>query len=73
MNKKSHQFIAIQTKLRKAINNSTLSLGEISERTNISLSTLKGYMIKNRLPNLKRFYAICVVLNLSPDDILNLK
>lgn len=73
MNKSTKEFWLIQARLREAITNSAYTLSEISEKTNIPLSTLKGYMTKDRLPNMKRFFAICVVLDISADDILNLK
>ncbi len=62
----------IQTRLREEIKNSNLSQKEIAERLGINPSTVSKYLRQDKFPALDTFANLCVVLDVSADDILGI-
>ena len=62
----------IQTRLREEIKNSNLSQKEIAERLGINPSTVSKYLRQDKFPALDTFANLCVILDVSADDILGI-
>lgn len=63
----------IQKRLREAVKYSGLSQKEIAERLGINPSTVSKYMRLNKYPSLDTFANLCLILDVSADEILGLK
>ena len=63
----------IQKRLREEIKNSNLTQKEIASRLKINPSTLSKYMRLNKFPSLDTFANLCIILDVSSDDILGIK
>ena len=55
------------------IKNSNLTQKEIANRLKINPSTLSKYMRLNKFPSLDTFANLCIILDVSSDDILGIK
>ena len=62
----------IQKRLREAIKLSGMSQKELAQKLNINPATVSKYMRLDKYPSLDTFANICLVLNVSADDILGL-
>lgn len=60
----------IQKKLAKAIKESGLTQSALAERLNVKQPTVRQYISGRAMPALDTFANLCVILDLSPDDIL---
>lgn len=63
----------IQKRLREEIKRSPLSQKEIAERLGINPSTVSKYLRLDVFPALDTFANLCVILDVSSDDILGIK
>ncbi len=63
----------IQKRLREEIKNSDLSQKQIAERLGINPSTVSKYLRQDKFPALDTFANLCLILDVSSDDILGLK
>lgn len=62
----------IQTRLRKAIQQSRFKQKEIAQAIGISEKTISAYMKKNIFPSLDTFGRICIFLDVTADEILGI-
>jgi len=63
----------IQKNLREAISKSGISQKEIAEKLGINPSTVSKYIRLNVFPALDTFAELCVILDISADELLGLK
>lgn len=63
----------IQKRLREAIQYSDLSQKELAEKLGINPSTVSKYMRLDKFPSIDTFANICLILDVSADEILGLK
>lgn len=63
----------IQRRLREAFKTSPLSQKEIAERLHVNPSTISRYMRDGKFPSIDTFANICEILEVSSDEILELK
>jgi len=67
------EIYEIQKRLREAIKSSGLSQKEIAVRLGINPSTVSKYVRLDKFPSLDTFANLCVILDVSADEILGLK
>ena len=63
----------IQKRLREAVEYSGLSQKEIAEKIGVNPSTVSKYMRLDKYPSLDTFANLCLILDVSADEILGLK
>lgn len=63
----------IQTRLREEIKASGLTQTEIAKRLGVNQSTVNKYMRIDKFPSLETFANLCIVLDVSADEILGIK
>lgn len=63
-------YIEIIDSIKKRSDNSGLSLKQVAEGMNINVRTLKGYLSGKTKPRVRHIYMFCLVLNVSPNDLL---
>lgn len=63
----------IQTRLREEIKASGLTQNEIAKRLGVNQSTVSKYMRIDKFPSLETFANLCIVLDVSADEILGIK
>ncbi len=62
----------IQKRLRDAIQESNISQKELAEKLGINPSTVSKYMRLDKFPSIETFANICLILDISADEILGL-
>lgn len=62
----------IQDNLREAIKYSGLSQKEIAIKLGINPSTVSKYIRQDKFPSIETFANLCLILDVSSDDILGL-
>ncbi len=67
------QLSEIQKRLREEIKRSGLSQKEIAEKLGINASTVSKYMRLDKFPSIDTFANLCMILDVSADEILGLK
>ena len=72
LNKNNDELIAIQTRLRDTIRQSGLPQNIIAQKIGISEQTLSKYMNHNIFPALDTFARLCVLPDISADEILGI-
>lgn len=63
----------IQKRLRAEIKNSGLSQKDIAQKLGINPSTVSKYIRLDKFPSLDTFANLCVILDVSADEILGIK
>lgn len=63
----------IQRNIAKAIKQSGLSQSEIGKRIGVSQQSVSHYVKGDKLPSLDTFANLCIVLDVSPCDVLSEK
>ena len=66
-------FEQIHKKLCEAIETSSISKSEIARRLGISPSNISKYLHANLFPDIDTFANLCVILDVSADEILGIK
>ena len=67
------QLSEIQKRLWEEIKRSGLSQKEIAEKLGINASTVSKYMRLDKFPSIDTFANLCMILDVSADEILGLK
>ena len=62
----------IQNKLREAVKYSGMTQKEIANKLGINPSTLSKYLRLDKFPSLETFANLCLVLDVSADEILGI-
>ncbi len=62
----------IQKRLREEIKNSHLTQKQIADKLGINPSTVSKYLCQDKFPALDTFANLCVILDVSADDILGI-
>lgn len=70
MNKNNAELSAIQARLRDAIRQSGIPQNIIAQKIGISAQTLSKYMKHDIFPALDTFARLCMLLDISADEIL---
>ena len=60
-------------KLKEELKYSKYSQKEIAEKLGISVSNISNWKKGKNLPSLEMFYQLCILLEISADDILEIK
>lgn len=63
----------IQVRLREAIQTSGYTQKEIAAKLGINASTVSKYIKQDKFPSIETFANLCLVLDVSADEILGLK
>ena len=63
----------IQERLRAAIKESGISHKELAAKLGVNPSTVSKYLHQNKFPALDTFANLCLILDISSDEILGLK
>ena len=63
----------IQERLRAAIRESGISHKEIAAKLGVNPSTVSKYLHQNKFPALDTFANLCLILDISSDEILGIK
>ncbi len=63
----------IQKRLREAITTSNMSQTEIAKQLGITQSTVSKYLHRDKYPSIDTFANLCLILDVSADEILGLK
>ena len=62
----------IKDRLCDAIKTSGLTLTQIADAVGVSIATISYYKNKEKLPTIPTFAVLCIVLDISADEILGL-
>ncbi len=63
---------SIQERLREAIRTAPMTKKELAKRLGINQSTVSKYLYLDKYPSLETFANLCLILDVSADDILGL-
>ena len=72
LNKNNPELAEIQKRLRDAITQSGIPQNIIAEKIGVSAQTVSKYMKHNIFPALDTFARLCVLLDVSTDEILGI-
>ena len=66
-------FKEIHKRLCEAIETSALSKSEIARRLGVHPSTISKYLHADKFPDIDTFANLCIILDVSSDEIVGLK
>ena len=62
----------IQVRLREAIKTAPMSKKELAQKLGINQSTVSKYLYLDKFPSLETFANLCLILDVSADEIFGL-